>query len=485
MGDAMQFDENAMKAILKGADLLAAITRRTIGPSGSYVAIKQKRAPLFTKDGATIIRAVTFDDQFTEMGGQLIKEAATKTRARAGDGAKRSILVAHALFKEGAEHILAGAHPMSIKRGVEKSLVAALEALQRLATPHTSRPSIEQLATEIAGDATVGAHIAEAIGAVGHDGLIELVVGTHTELVFEEGSKWESGYLSPYFITHPKQMEAKLEKGAILTLATPLTRDLMPPDLLEQLYESSSPLCIIAPEVEANALSELVSVALGVPLSLCIVAAPGYGERQLAILHDIATLTGGRPTYERASFDDLGHAEHITISPTELRIQGGKGDPHRITRRIKDVQGELERAPSEYDASNMRARLTTLRAASAHITLPENLYKRSEAALTAARSAAASGTLAGGGRALADVARLIEDLPLRGEEALGRKSLQKALHAPSDALGFRSHPEPPPPEPLYIVETLLRQGVSIASLLLTVSCMVSDTPHLKPAPPEA
>ena len=347
------FDEQARRRILKGVTILADAVKVTMGPKGRNVVIEKSfGAPTITKDGVTVAKETELEDKFENMGAQMIKEVASKTSDVAGDGTTTATVLAQAIFREGAKIVAAGHNPMSVKRGIDKAVIAIVAAVKALSKPTQSQKEIGQVGTISANnDSTIGEIIANAMEKVGKDGVItvEEAKGLETTLEVVEGMQFDRGYLSPYFVTDSERMEVVLEKPYILLYEKKVSsmKDLLP--VLEQIAKSGRPLLIIAEDVEGEALATLVVNKMRGTLHVAAVKAPGFGDRRKAMLQDIAVLTGGQlvaedlgQKLENTTLADLGTADRVSIDKDNTTIVGGAGDIDDIQARVTQIKAQME-----------------------------------------------------------------------------------------------------------------------------------------------
>src|ERR1700722_7753200 len=455
MAKMLQFNEEALKSILKGVRALAKAVIVTLGPKGRNVVInKGYGAPLSTKDGVTVAKEITLKDKFENMGAQLVKEASSKTSDVAGDGTTTAIVLAEAIYAAGVKNVISGANPMSIKRGIEKAVVRMNEALTKMATPVSKPEEVKQIATISANnDADIGAIIAQAMEKVGKDGTITITEakGIDTTLDVVEGMQFDKGYVSPYFITNPEKMTVELDGALILITDKKLSnaKELVP--LLEKVMEKGQrPLLIIAADVDSEALATLVVNKLKAGLPLCAVKAPGFGDRRKAMLEDIAVLTGAKVVTEEVGLnledvgmEVLGKAKRIKISKEEATIGDGAGDPKKIQDRISQIRAEIANCTSDYDREKLEERLAKLVGGVAVINVGaateaelKEKKARVEDALHATRAAVAEGIVPGGGVALLRAVKSLDSLKVTGDEAIGASIIYRAAFAPATSIAY-------------------------------------------------
>jgi len=526
MAKILKFDEDARRALEAGVNQLADAVKVTLGPKGRNVVLDKKfGAPTITKDGVSVAREIELDDPFENMGAQLVKEVATKTNDIAGDGTTTATVLAQALVKEGLRNVAAGANPMGLKRGIDKAVVAAVEAIAAQAKEIDDSSEVAQVAAISANnDTEIGDVLAKAIDKVGKDGVVT-VEESQTfgmDLDFVEGMQFDKGYLSPYFVTDPERQEAVLEDPYILIVSGKIgsVQDLLP--VLEKVMQSGKPLLIIAEDVEGEALATLVVNKIRGTFSSVAIKAPGFGERRKAMLQDMAILTGGQVISEEvglkldnATLDLLGRARKIVITKDDTTIVEGAGTEDDVKGRIAQIKREIDDTDSDWDREKLQERLAKLSGgvavvkvgAATEVELKEKKH-RIEDALSATRAAIEEGIVAGGGTALlrsrAAVAAVAEGLV--GDEATGAKAVWKALEAPArhiaDNAGVegavivqRIEAETGPVgynaatgeftdllkdgvlDPAKVTRAALQNAASIAALLLTTEVLVADAPE--------
>ncbi len=443
------FADEARQRLKKGIDILAKAVATTLGPKGRNVALDRKfGAPSITHDGVSVAKEIELQDPFENMGAQLLKEAATKTNDIAGDGTTTSTVLAHAIVTEGMKALAAGANAMLLKRGIEKAAKKAAEFIKGEAIEIKTKEQMAHVAAISAQDAYIGELIAEVFEKVGNDGVItvEESKGLEFETEYVEGMQFDRGYISPYFITDPENMEAVVENPYILVYDKKISaaQDLVP--LLEKLLQiGKRELVIIAEDVEGEALATLVLNKLRGILNVLAVKAPGFGERRKAMLQDIAILTGAQLISEETgrklegvTIDDLGRAEKVVSTKEDTTIIGGKGDPDMIKARIEQIKAEIERATSDYDREKLQERLAKLaggvaiiRVGAATETELKEKKHRVEDAVSATRAAVEEGIVPGGGVALLNAIEALDDLKGDNEdEQMGINIVRKALSVP-------------------------------------------------------
>jgi chaperonin GroEL len=530
MAKQLQFEEEARGAILKGVNKLANAVKVTLGPKGRNVVLDKKfGSPTITKDGVTVAKDIELEDPFENMGAQMVKEVASKTSDVAGDGTTTATILAQAIYREGCKNVTAGANPMALKRGIEKAVDAAVESIRRLSKPTKHKNEIAQVGTISANnDSTIGELIAEAMERVGKDGVItvEEAKSMETSLEFVEGMQFDRGYLSPYFVTNAERMEVALENPYILLNEKKISsmKDLLP--ILEQVAKQGRPMLIIAEDVEGEALATLVVNKLRGTLNCAAVKAPGFGDRRKAMLEDIAILTGGRVItedlgikLESINLDDLGQAKRVTIDKDNTTIVEGAGNPADLEGRIKQIRAQIEETTSDYDREKLQERLAKLVGGVAVInvgaateTEMKEKKARVEDAMHATRAAVEEGIVPGGGVALLAAIGEIDKLDVSGDEAIGAQMLKRALEEPvrqiannaghegsivvetlkskGTNIGFNAETceytdlvKAGVIDPTKVTRCALQNAASIASLMLTTECVITDLPEPEKTPP--
>src|SRR5258705_4760253 len=443
------FNVDARAALKRGVDQLAEAVKVTLGPKGRNVVIDKKfGAPTVTKDGVTVAKEIELSDPLENMGGQMVKEVATKTSDNAGDGTTTATVLAQAIFREGLKNVTAGSNPMAIKRGIDKAVIAVIEELKRISVPTTGKKEIAQVGSISANnDMEIGNLIAEAMEKVGKDGVItvEEAKGLDTTLETVEGMQFDRGYVSPYFVTDPEKMEAVLEDPYILIHDKKVSsmKDLLP--VLEKVAQQGKPLLIIAEDVEGESLATLVVTMLRGTLRVAAVKAPGFGDRRKAMLEDIAVLTGGQTISEEVGFKlentvitDLGRAKRIVIDKDNTTIIDGNGEEKKIEGRIGEIRSAIEKATSDYDKEKLQERLAKLAGGVAVINVGaateaemKEKKARVEDALHATRAAVEEGIVPGGGVALLRAQRALKNIKTAdAEEQVGVDIVRRSLEEP-------------------------------------------------------
>jgi chaperonin GroEL len=526
------FNEEARRAILRGVEQLAAAVKVTLGPKGRNVVLEKKfGAPTITKDGVTVAKEVELKDPYENMGAEMVKEVASKTSDNAGDGTTTATVLAEAIYKEGLKNVTAGANPMALKRGIEKAVEKVCEELKRVSKPIKDKKEIFQVATIAANnDVTIGEQISEAMEKVGKDGVItvEEAKSTATTLEVVEGMQFDQGYLSPYFVTDAERMETILEDPYILIYEKKVSsmKDMLP--ILEKIAKTGKPILIIAEEVEGEALATLVVNKLRGTLACCAVKAPGYGDRRKAMLEDIAILTAGKAVtedlgikLENVKLEDLGHAKRVTIDKENTTIVEGAGKTSDLNGRIAQIKKQIEDTDSDYDKEKLQERLAKLAGGVAVInvgavteTEMKEKKARVEDALHATRAAVEEGIVPGGGVVLLRCIDKLEEMKLKGDEAIGVDIVKRALEEPIRQIvenaglegsvvvnkvkeekfnvGFDAEKgqytdmiQAGVIDPTKVTRTALQNASSIAALLLTTEALICEIPEKKePAMPQ-
>src|ERR1700744_1514367 len=446
------FDETARQSLLRGVEKLARAVKATLGPAGRNAILDKKfGSPTITKDGVTVPKEIELEDPYENIGAQLVREVASKTRDIAGDGTTTATVLAEAIYKEGLKNVTAGANPTSLQRGIQKAVDALVTELGRISKKVKDRTEIAQVATVSANwDTTIGEIIADAMDKVGKDGTItvEEAKSIETTLDVVEGMQFDKGYLSPYFVTAADSMEAKLEDAYILIYEKKISslKDLLP--LLEKVAKVGKPLVIISEEVEGEGLAPLVANKLRGTINICAVKAPGFGDRRKAMCEDIAILTGGRyisedlgVKLETIGLEDLGRAKSIVVDKENTTIVEGTGKSSEIQGRVNQIRRQIEETTSDYDREKLQERLAKLAGGVAVInvgaateTEMKEKKARVEDALHATRAAVEEGIVPGGGVALLRCLPALEALKLEGDEQIGVDIINRAIEEPLRAL---------------------------------------------------
>ena len=526
MAKQIKFDADARQKILAGVEKLSAAVTSTLGPSGRNVILDKKfGSPQITKDGVTVAKEIELPDPFENMGAQMVKEVASKTNDVAGDGTTTATLLAEAIYREGLKNLTAGANGMALKRGIDKATAAVVDAIAKLSKKVKSADEIAQVATLSAnGDEEIGKMISEAMDKVGKEGTItvEEAKTLESSLDVVEGMQFDKGYLSPYFVTNPESMECELENPFILLFEKKITnlQDMLP--LLQAVAKSGRPLMIIAEDVEGEALATLVVNKLRGTFQVCAVKAPGFGDRRKAILEDIAILTGGKLIsedigikLENVTVDMLGRAKKVVVDKDNTTVVEGLGKSADIKARVDQIKRQIEETTSDYDREKLQERLAKLAGGVALIKVgaaTEAAMKekkdRVDDALHATRAAVEEGIVPGGGVALIRCQKAIEALKLEGDEKVGAAIIARAVEAPLRKLVNNAGQEAAlvianvkkatgtngynvrtgeyvdmlkagVVDPAKVTRSALQNAASIAGLLLTTDCMVTDIPEKK------
>mgnify|MGYP003572155268 CR=1 FL=1 len=524
----LKFDESARQSLLRGIETLSKAVKVTLGPKGRNVVIDKKfGSPTVTKDGVTVAKEIELSDPYENMGAQMVREVASKTSDLAGDGTTTATVLAEAIYKEGLKHVTAGSNPVYLKRGIDKAVAAAIVQLQNISKKVEDREEIRQVATVSANwDDDIGQIIADAMDKVGKDGTItvEEAKSIETSLDVVEGMQFDKGYLSPYFATNNDTLEAILEDAYILINEKKISnlQDLLP--ILQAVAKTGKPFLIIAEDVEGEALAALVVNKIRGTLNACAVKAPGFGDRRKAMLEDIAVLTGGRCItedlgikLENVQLSDLGRAKRISIDKENTTIVEGAGAASDIQGRVKQIRRQIDETTSDYDREKLQERLAKLAGGVAVInvgaaTEPDMKEKKArvEDALHATRAAVEEGIVPGGGVALLRCMSKIDGLKLKGDEKIGASIVRKAIESPLRFLcqnagvegsvvvrdilsqegnvGYNVATEVIEDllkagvvDPTKVTRTALQNASSIAGLLLTTECMITDLPEPKEA----
>jgi chaperonin GroEL len=524
------FDEAARQAILRGVSKLSKAVVATLGPKGRNVVIDKKfGSPTVTKDGVTVAKEIELEDPYENMGAQMVREVASKTSDIAGDGTTTATVLAEAIYREGLKFVTAGANPIGIQRGINKAVEAAVEQLGKISKKVKDKEEIKQVAAVSANwDFEIADKIADAMDKVGKDGTItvEEAKSIETTLDVVEGMQFDKGYLSPYFVTNAETMEVKMEDPYILIFEKKISnlKDLLP--LLEKAARSGKPFLIIAEEVEGEALATLVVNKLRGTLNVCAVKSPGFGDRRKAMLEDIAVLTGGKfitedlgIKLETVELADLGRAKTVIIDKENTTIVEGSGKNSDIQGRVNQIRRQIEETTSDYDREKLQERLAKLAGGVAVINVgaaTESEMKekkmRVEDALHATRAAVEEGIVAGGGVALIRCIPAIDGVKGANEdETIGISIVKRAVEAPLRSLAANAGEEGSVivdkvkkakgnegynvatgqyedlvkagvVDPKKVTRSALQNAASIAGLLLTTECLITDLPEKEKAP---
>jgi chaperonin GroEL len=524
------FSEEARRHLQHGMDLLATSVVTTLGPKGRNVAIDRKfGSPTITHDGVTVAKEIELEDPFQNMGAQLLKEAATKTNDIAGDGTTTSTVLAHSIVTEGMKNLAAGFNPMLLKRGIEAASKAVADKISDQSIDLTTKDEIANVASISAQDRTIGELIADVMDKVGKDGVItvEESKGLEFETEYVEGMQFDRGYISPYFITDPEQMEAAVDDAYLLIHDKKISaaQDIVP--LLEKLVQiGKRDLVIIAEDIDGEALATLVLNKLRGMLNVIAVKAPGFGDRRKAMLQDIAVLTSATVISEEtgrkldsATLEDMGRAEKVVVTKDDTTIVGGKGETAQIKGRIEQIRVEIDRSTSDYDREKLQERLAKLsggvaiiRVGAATETELKEKKHRVEDALSATRAAVEEGIVPGGGVALINAMTALDDLKMENEDAqVGVNIVRKSLEVPMRKIAqnagkdgsvilenvrreqaekgnlnigfnvlseeFVDMVEDGVIDPAKVTRGALENAASIAAMILTTEALVTDIPE--------
>jgi chaperonin GroEL len=524
------FDEQARQALLRGVQKLSRAVVATLGPKGRNVVIDKKfGSPTVTKDGVTVAKEIELEDPYENMGAQMVREVASKTSDIAGDGTTTATVLAEAIYREGLKFVTSGANPIGIQRGINKAVEAAVEHLGKISKKVKDKEEIKQVAAVSANwDFEIADKIADAMDKVGKDGTITVEEAKSIETTLEvvEGMQFDKGYLSPYFVTNAETMEVKMEDPYILIFEKKISnlKDMLP--LLEKAARSGKPLLIIAEEVEGEALATLVVNKLRGTLNVAAVKSPGFGDRRKALLEDIAVLTGGKfitedlgIKLETVELTDLGRAKTVIIDKENTTIVEGTGKNSDIQGRVNQIRRQIEETTSDYDREKLQERLAKLAGGVAVInvgaateTEMKEKKMRVEDALHATRAAVEEGIVAGGGVALIRCISAIEAVKTSNEdEAIGVGIVKRAVESPLRSLAANAGEEGSVivdkvkkskgnegynvatgqyedlvkagiVDPKKVTRSALQNAASIAGLLLTTECLITDLPEKeKPA----
>ncbi len=523
MAKTIAFDEEARRGLERGMNILADAVRVTLGPKGRNVVLEKKwGAPTITNDGVSIAKEIELDDPYEKIGAELVKEVAKKTDDVAGDGTTTATVLAQAMVKEGLRNVAAGANPMALKRGIEKAVEAVTARLLEQAKEIETKEQIASTASISAADEEIGALIAEAMDKVGKEGVIT-VEDSNTmglELEMTEGMRFDKGYISAYFVTDTERMEAVLDDAYVLVANSKIgsIKDLVP--LLEKVMQSGKPLLIIAEDIEGEALATLVVNKIKGTFKSVAVKAPGFGDRRKAMLTDIAILTGGQVIseevglkLENATLDLLGKARKVVVTKDETTIVEDAEDRSQIEGRIAQIKAEIEKSDSDYDREKLQERLAKLAGgvavikagAATEVELKERKH-RIEDAVRNAKAAVEEGIVAGGGVALIQAAKALDELVLEGDEATGANIVRVATEAPLKQIAINAGLEGGVVaekvrgleaghglnaatgeyvdllaagiiDPVKVTRSALQNAASIAALFLTTEAVIADKPE--------
>ena len=527
MAKQIKFGEEARKSLLEGVNKLADTVKVTLGPKGRNVVLdKSFGAPLITNDGVTIAKEIELEDKFENMGARIVKEVSEKTNDVAGDGTTTATVLAQSMIKEGVKNVAAGADPMAMKRGIDKTVKVAVEALKGISSDVNGKEDIARVASISANNQEVGDLIAEAMEKVSKDGVITIEESktSQTELNVVEGMQFDKGYVSPYMVTDTDKMEAILENPYILITDKKISniQEILP--LLEALMQQSGKLVIICDDIEGEALSTLVLNKLRGVLNVVAVKAPGFGDKRKAMLEDIAILTGGEVItsdlgleLKDVQIEQLGRAKQVKVQKENTIIVDGMGEKEKIANRVKQIKTQIEETTSSYDKEGLQERLAKIAGGVAVIEVGaatevemKDKKLRIEDALSATKAAVEEGIVAGGGTALIDVIPEVEKFveTLEGGEKLGAKIVLRALEEPAKQIAVNAGLEPAVivdkvkqsevgvgfdaskeeyvdmkksgiVDPTKVTRSALQNAASIASMVLTTESIVTDVPEDK------
>jgi len=524
MAKIIKFDTEVRSGLKEGVDKLANAVKVTLGPKGRNVILqKQFGVPHVTKDGVSVAKEIELEDPIENIGAQLVKEVASKTADQAGDGTTTATVLAQEIFSLGVKNVAAGANPMDLKRGIDDAVNIVVGELEKIAKPIKTSKEIEQIATISANnDSSIGAMIAEAMEKVGKDGIItvEEAKGTETSVKTVEGMQFDKGYLSPYFVTNQESMEAELESPYVLIYDKRISamKEILP--LLEATAQTGKPLLIISEDLDGEALATLIVNKMRGTLKVAAVKAPGFGDRRKEILQDIATITGGTVitdevglSLEKATLNQLGKAEKITIDKDTTTIINGAGKSEDIKARIELIKNQIDKSTSDYDKEKLQERLSKLAGgvailyigATTEVEMKEK-KDRVDDALHATRAAVAEGIIPGGGTAFIRAQTALDNIRVERSDDYhtGILIIRKAIEAPlrtivqngggsaevvinevkggRDNMGFNARTEKFEDlvvagiiDPTKVTRLALQNAASIASLLLTTECVVANS----------
>ena len=532
MAKQLKFSDDARVALLKGINIVAKAVVTTLGPKGRNIALDKKwGAPNIVHDGVSVAKEIDLPDPFENMGAQLVKEAANKTNDDSGDGTTTATLLAQVMSANGMKNITAGANPMIVKKGIENAVSAVIEELKKISKPIKNKEEITQVATVSAGDAEIGAKIAEALDKVGRNGVVtvEEGKGLTIDIEYKEGMEFDKGYVSPYFVTNPERMEAENDgKPYILLTDKKISsmQDLLP--FLEKFVKESKDLVIIADEIEGEALATLVVNKLRGTFNIIAIKAPGFGDRRGEMLEDIAVLTGGTViseatgrTFESIEMEDLGRADKVWSDKDNCQIIGGHGSKQAINARIASIKKQLEATDSDFDKEKFEERLAKLSGGVAQINVGaateielNEKKERVKDAVGATKAAVEEGVVPGGGVALLRARKVLQKLPVSDDsrnkdEQIAKDIVYEALEQPvrwlarnageDDGYVLRKIEEAADTDygynaltgefgsmtkfgildPLKVTRTALQNAASVAMMVLTTEGLVTDIPEEK------
>jgi chaperonin GroEL len=525
MAKMLKFDDDARRALEAGVNKLADAVKVTIGPKGRNVVLDKKfGAPTITNDGVSIAKEIELEDVFENMGAQLVKEVATKTDDIAGDGTTTATVLAQAMVQAGMRNVAAGANPMSIKKGIEAAVIAAVESIQSQSKDVDDKSDIASVATISAADASIGQVIADAIDKVGKDGVVTVEESNTfgTELDFTEGMQFDKGYLSPYFVTDTERQEVVLDDAYILLHSAKISTVQTMLPTLEAVMQTGKPLIIIAEDIDGEALATLVVNKIRGTFNAAAIKAPGFGDRRKAMLQDMAVLTGGQVISEEVglkldsvTLDLLGTAKRVVITKDNTTIVDGGGESSDIEARVNQIKAEIENTDSDWDREKLQERLAKLAGgvalikvgAATEVELKEKKH-RIEDAVSSVRAAIEEGVVAGGGTALIRARSAVQTVvdSLEGDERTGAKTVWTALVAPGlniannaglegtvvvrevesaeGSMGMNAATGKMEDllaagiiDPAKVTRAGLQNAASIAAMLLTTEVLVADEPE--------
>jgi chaperonin GroEL len=523
MAKMMAFDQEAREAMRRGVSKLARAVKVTLGPKGRNVILQKSfGSPTVTKDGVTVAKEIDLEDVYENMGARMVREVASKTSDVAGDGTTTATVLAEAVFNEGLRAVVAGVNPIQMKSGIEKAVADITAKLKEMAIPVKGKKEMAQVAAIAANnDPEIGELLAEAMDKVGKDGVITVDEGKSlkTEIEFVEGMQFDRGYLSPYFVTNPQQMQCVLEDCYILVFEKKISsiKDIVP--MLEAVVNSGKPLLIVSEEVDGEALATLVINRLRGTFQVCAVKAPGYGDRRKAMLEDIAILTGATPVFENLGMKlenlglaELGRAKKVIVDKDNTTIIEGAGKAADIKARIEQIRREIENSTSDYDREKLEERLAKLSGGVAKINVgaaTESEMKekkaRVEDALHATRAAVEEGILPGGGVALLRACSQLKPKGLSDDETVGYSIVTRATRAPLSMIAsnagqdgsivcekvleasgnhgynaatgvYEDLVKAGVIDPAKVTRTALQNATSVATLLLTSDALIAEKP---------
>jgi len=526
------YDEDARRALERGASLVAAAVKVTLGPRGRNVVLEKKwGSPTITKDGVTVAKEIELPEPYENMGAQLLREVASKTNDVAGDGTTTATVLAECLISEGLKYVTAGGNPLAVKRGIDKAVEKAVDELKKIATPVETKEEVANVASIAGNDREIGELIADAMDKVGRDGVItvEESKASLTDVEVVEGMQFDKGYISPYMVTDAERMEAVFENPLILIHEKKISSaaDLVP--FLERVAQTRRPLVIIAEDVDGDALATLVVNRLRGILQCAAVKAPGFGDRRKEMMRDITILTGGEfisedlgLKLENVDISRLGTAKKVVITKEKTTIVEGGGSREAVAGRIQLIKNQIETTDSSYDREKLQERLAKLaggvaviRVGAATETELKEKKHRFEDALSATRAAIEEGIVPGGGTALLNIQSALDKLKLKGDEAIGANIVKRALEEPlrqiAENAGYEGsvviadvrRQEKPGfgfnaltgeivemipagiVDPVKVTRSALQNAASIAGMVLTTETLISEKPEKKkaPAPP--